>query len=170
MFHQSIQLSFVEEWLPLTMNSDRGLGFAIVLGCIFLIVMLQRSALSLEELGMLALGVWLAIGHRRMLFVFGILAAPILSRLLAPLWEGYDADHDLPVPNAVLIVASLLILGLGFPSRQNLAAQVQAGSPVKAVEFMQRHYLSGPMMNDYVYRRLFDLGSARSSCFCRWSR
>lgn len=151
MFHQSLQLSSVEEWLPMTMNSSRGLGLIVVLGCIFLILTAQRSVLSLDELGILALGAWLAIGHRRMLFVFGILAAPILSRLLASLWEGYDADHDLPLPNAVLIVASLLILLLGFPSRQNLATQVQNGSPVKAVEFMQRHHLSGPMMNDYVY-------------------
>jgi len=151
MFHQSIQLRFVQEWMPLTMNSGRGLGFLILLGCIFLIVLLQRSVLSLDELAMLAVGAWLAIGHRRMLFVFGILAAPILSRLLAPLWDGYDADQDRPLPNAILIAASLLILTLGFPNRQNLARQVEAGSPVKAVEFIQRHHLSGPMMNDYVY-------------------
>ena len=49
---------------------------------------------------MLALGAWLAIGHRRMLFVFGILAAPVVSRLIAPLWDGYDADQDHPLPNA----------------------------------------------------------------------
>lgn len=151
MFHQSIQLSSVQEWMPLTMNSGRGLGFLLLLGCIFLIVLVQKSKLSLEELGMLALGTWLAIGHRRMLFVFGILAAPILSRLLAPLWEGYDADHDLPLPNALLMAASLLILALGFPNRENLASQVQAGSPVNAVDFIERHHLSGPMMNDYIY-------------------
>jgi len=151
MFHQSIQLSSVEEWMPLTMNSGRGLGFLLVLGCIFLIVLVQRSVLALDELTMLALGTWLAISHRRMLFVFGILAAPIVSRLLAPLWDGYDADQDRPLANAILITASLLILVLGFPNPQNLAQQVEARSPVKAVEFIQRHNLKGPMMNDYVY-------------------
>ncbi|MGB8477551.1 MAG: hypothetical protein WCE63_01750 [Acidobacteriaceae bacterium] len=151
MFHQSIQLSSVQEWMPLTMNSGRGLGFLVLLGCVFFIVLVQRSELSLNELGMLAVGAWLAIGHRRLLFVFGILAAPVLSRLLAPLWDRYDADHDHPVPNAILIAASLLILALGFPKPQNLASQVEAGSPVKAVDFIERQHLSGPMMNDYVY-------------------
>lgn len=151
MLHQSIGLSSVQEWMPPTINSGRGFGFLVLLACIFLIVLIQRSELYLDELGMLALGTWLAIGHRRMLFVFGILAAPVLSRLLAPLWDGYDSDQDRPLPNAILLAASLLILALAFPNRQNLANQVETGSPVKAVDFMQRHHLSGPMMNDYVY-------------------
>ena len=151
MFHQSVQLSSVQEWMSPTMNSGRGLGFLLLLGCIFLIVLVQRSALSLDELGMLTLGAWLGIGHRRMLFVFGILAAPILSRLLTPLWDGYEADQDRPLPNAILIVASLLTIALAFPNRQSLIGQVAAGSPVKAVQFLQRHHLSGPMLNDYVY-------------------
>ena len=149
--HQPVGVSVVDEWMPLTMNAGRGLGFLILLGCVLLIVLIRRSELSLDEVGMLALGTWLAIGHRRMLFVFGILAGPILSRLLAPLWDGYDANQDRPLPNAILIAASLLILALGFPNRQNLGQQVEDGSPVKAVEYIQTHHLSGPMLNEYVY-------------------
>jgi hypothetical protein len=44
-----------------------------------------------------------------------------------------------------------LIVVWGFPSRQNLTKQVNEGSPVKGVEFIQAHHLSGPMLNDYVY-------------------
>ena len=165
MFHQSIQLRFVQEWMPLTMNSGRGLGSLILLGCIFLLVLVQRSVLSLDELAMLALGAWLAIGHRRMLFVFGILAAPILSRLLAPLWDGYDADQDRPLPNAILIAASLLVAVLGFPNHHNLARQVDVGSPVKAVQFIQLHHLSGPMMNDYVYGGYLIWGASDHAVF-----
>lgn len=148
---EPINVGNVQEWLPPTMSSARGLGLLTVLGCIFLILMARRSQLFLDELLMLFASTWLAISHRRMVFVFGILAAPIVSRLLAPLWDGYDADQDRPLPNAILIAASLLILVLGFPDRQNLARQVEAGSPVKAVEFMQRHHFSGPMINDYAY-------------------
>ncbi len=150
-FREPINVGNVQEWLPLTMTSTRGLGLLAVLGCILLILMARQSQFFLDELLLLAAGTWLAMSHRRMLFVFGILAAPILSRLLAPLWDGYEADRDRPLPNAILMAASLLVLPLGFPNRQNLAGQVEAGSPVKAVEFIQRRHLSGPMMNDYVY-------------------
>jgi hypothetical protein len=151
MFHQHIGLSTVQEWMPLQMNSSRGIGLFIVLGLISVLLIVHQSEIRLDELLLLTLGTWFAVSHQRMLFVFGILAAPILSRLLAPLWDRYDVNQDQPVPNAILIATSVLIITLGFPSRQNLERQVQIGSPQKAVEFMQNHSLSGPMLNEYVY-------------------
>lgn len=151
LLHQSIQMSSVQEWMPLAMNGGRGLGLLVVLGCIFLLVIAHRSELFLDELAVLAVGTWLAVSHQRMIFVFGILAAPVLSRLLANSWDGYDAARDRPLPNAILIAVSLLAIIWGFPNRQNLAKQVTARSPVKAVEFIQTHHLSGRMLNDYGY-------------------
>lgn len=151
LLHQPVGLSVVQEWMPLTMTSARGLGLLAVLGCIFLLVILQQSQLFWEELLILAAGTWLAVSHQRMIFVFGILAAPVLSRLLSSCWDTYDAAQDHPWPNALLIALSLLILVWAFPSRENLTKQVDDGSPVEAVRFLQLHHLSGPMLNDYVY-------------------
>ena len=151
LMHQLVGIRLVEEWMPLQMNSARGLGLLAVLGSIFLLVIVQRSQLFFDELVVVALGTWLAVSHQRMLFAFGILAAPVLSRLLCTSWDGYDSAHDFPLPNAILISMSLLIAVRGFPGRQNLVNQVNNGSPVKAVEFIQTHHLSGPMLNDYIY-------------------
>jgi hypothetical protein len=85
-----------------------------------------------------------------MLFPFGILAAPVLSRVFADSYDGYDAQRDHPWPNVVLVAASLLVACWAFPNRQNLAAQVEQKSPVKAVEFIQAHHLPGPMLNDWI--------------------
>lgn len=151
LLHQPIGLSQSEEWMPLTMTGARSLGLLVVLGGIFLLVIVQRSELFWDELVVLAMGAWLAVSHQRMLFVFGILAAPVVSRLLAPSWDGYDAAHDRPLPNAILISMSLLVIVWGFPNRQNLARQGDQESPAQAVEFIQTHHLSGNMLNDYVY-------------------
>ena len=151
LLHQSIGLGVVQEWMPLTMNSARGLGLLAVLGLIFLLVIVQRSQLFFDEVVVVALGAWLAVSHQRMLFVFGILAAPVLSRLLCTSWDAYDPARDFPLPNAILISTFLLIVLRGFPDRQNLVNQVNNASPVKAVEFIQTHHLSGPMLNDYIY-------------------
>ena len=151
LFHQPIGLGHSQEWMPLTMTGGRGLGLLAVLGCISLFTIALRADLFLDEIVLLALGAWLAVSHERMLFIFGILAAPIFSRLLASCWDGYDAAQDHPVPNAVLIVISLLAMVWGFPSESNLTRQVADGSPVEAVKFIQNHHLSGPMLNDYVY-------------------
>lgn len=151
MMHQSIGLSNVEEWGPLQLNGPRGLGFLAILGCVFLVLIVRRSDLFLQELLLLAVGTEFAASHRRMIFVFGILAAPILSRLLSTLWDGYDADQDHPMVNALFIAASLLGAFLSFPNRQDLLRQVNQGNPVKAVHFIEAQHLSGRMLNDYVY-------------------
>lgn len=151
MLHQSIQLNYVQEWMPLQMNGARGVALMALLGGVFLLVAVQRSDLFLDEMVLLAMGTWLAVGHQRMLFVFGILAAPVLTRLLSTSWDGYDAARDHPWPNTILLAMSILIAFWGFPSRQNLAKQVDEHSPVQAVEYLKTHSLSGNMLNDYVY-------------------
>ena len=151
LLHQPIGLSQVDEWQPLQLVDERGLAFMGVLGSIFLLVIVRRTELLWQELLMLALGTWMAASHRRMIFVFGILAAPILSRLLSTSWEDHNDEQDRPLLNAVFITASLLTALWAFPNQQILARQVEERSPVKAVEFMKAHPLSGRMLNEYVY-------------------
>jgi len=149
LIHQPIGLSFVQEWQPLQLSSPRGIFLMAVLACIFLTVIARRAELRLEELLLLATGTWLAGSHDRMLFVFGILAAPVLSRVLSTSWEGYDAETDRIWPNAVGISLSLLVAIWAFPSRQSLIQKTEEISPVKAVAFIKAHHLQGPMLNDY---------------------
>jgi hypothetical protein len=149
--HQHIGLSEVSEWQPLQFGEARGLACLAVLGCIFLLVLVSRTELLWHELLLLAFGIWAASGHRRLVFVFGILVGPILSRMLSTFWEGYNAEQDRPLPNAVFLAGSLLVAFLAFPNPGNLTRQVDENSPAKAVEFIKTHQLSGPMLNEYVY-------------------
>jgi hypothetical protein len=151
LLHQAVGLSQVEEWQPLQITDMRGFALLGILASIALIVIVRHSELMWHELLTLAMGTWLAVSHRRMLFVFGILAAPVLSRLLSDFWDGFSLEKDHPIPNSILITASLLIVVWMFPSQAALAKQVSQGSPVKAVEFIKVNHLSGRMLNEYVY-------------------
>jgi len=150
MLHQPINLGNVQEWQPLQLSSQRGIVFLALLACGFLLVIVGKSELYFDELLLLATGIWLAGSHDRMVFVFGILAAPVLSRMLSTSWDGYDPETDRIWPNAVLIAISLLVAFLAFPDAGNLAAQTEEKSPVGAVNFIKTHHLSGPMLNDYT--------------------
>jgi hypothetical protein len=151
MLHQPIGLSMVQEWKPLELSGGRAFAYLGILGCIFLLVIARGSQLFWQELVLLALATYFAASHQRMLFVFGILVAPILCRLLSTSWDGYNPEQDLALPNAIFITASVLVAFWGFPSRQNLTKQVAEQSPVKAVEFIKSSHLSGRMLNEYVY-------------------
>jgi hypothetical protein len=151
MLHQPLGISQVQEWQPLQLSEPRGVAMLVVLLCIFLLLVVRRSELFWDEFLLLALGMWLAVSHKRMVFVFGVLAAPILCRLLSTSWDNYDSQTDRPLPNALLIAASLAVAFWGFPNPQSLSRQVELQSPVDAVAFINNHHLSGNMLNDYVY-------------------
>jgi len=150
-FHQPINLAQVDEWQPLQVTDARGIALIGVLACIALVLIVRHSELMWDELLLLAMGTWLAVSHRRMVFVFGILVAPVLSRLLSDFWDGFSLEKDLPVLNTILIAASLLIAAWTFPSRAAIAKEIDQGSPVKAVEFIKTNHLPGRMLNEYVY-------------------
>ena len=151
LLHQPLGLSSVDEWKATPFSDARGVALLAVIFSILLLPILRRADLYWDELVLLLAGAWLALNHERMLFVFGILAAPILSRQLSTYWEGYRADQDRIWPNAVVIGIALLVSVWVFPSPQFLAGQVEKQSPVKAVEFMRAHHISGRMLNDYGF-------------------
>ncbi len=151
LMNQSTNLNNVQEWLPLQLTSGRGIALLVVLASLLLIEIVQHSEIYLEELLLIALCTWSAASHTRLIFAFGIIVAPILSRLLRSAWDGYDPNQDRILPNAVMILASFLICFFAFPGEQNLDDQVNEQSPVKAVEFIKSNHLSGNMLNDYIF-------------------
>jgi hypothetical protein len=151
LLHQHIVTSQIEEWKPLLLSSPRGIALYAVLVCIFLMLIVRRSELRWDELLTLILGTALALNHQRMATVFGILAAPVLSRLLSTSWDRYNVEQDHPWANATLITISLVIAFLAFPIRQYLVKQVDEGNPVNAVAFIKENHLHGHMLNAFDY-------------------
>jgi hypothetical protein len=151
MFNQSANLKSVDEWQPLTFDNVRAIALSAFAGVIFLLTLVRRSKLYVVELLLLALGFGMAVRHSRMLFVFGVLAAPVLCRLLSDAWDRYDPARDRRAPNAIMILIALSVIVLAFPSSKALELQVNKNNPVNAVKFIRRTGLSGRMLNEYVY-------------------
>jgi hypothetical protein len=151
MLHMPLMLASISEWAPLNLSSPAGLGLLAVLSCVLLLAIMRRSELHLDELLLMAMGAWMALSHMRMLYVFGLLTVPVLCRQISGFWAGYDAEKDRIWPNLVMISGALLIAILAFPGSNNLEQQVEAKSPVRALEFIRSHHLAGPMLDDYVY-------------------
>lgn len=149
--HQTNGLAYVDEWRPPNPDDVRTLGLFAVAGIVFLLALLRRVEFRLEEVLLLAIGFGMAVRHQRMLFVFGILAAPLVSRLLSGAWERYDPRRDHRIANSVVMLASIALMFAVFPTRAQLQQQVATTSPVRAVDFIRRTGLKGPMLNDYGF-------------------
>lgn len=150
-FRQHVVLRTVSEWAPLTIDSDRGLAMFATLTAIALLVCIRRAYLRMDEATLLLLASFSALEHNRLVFAFGVVAAPVVARLIAPLWEGYNPRTDVPWINGVFIFCSVLIMWVWFPSTAKLTRVVADSNPSGAVGYIRQQHLSGPMLNAFDF-------------------
>ena len=154
-FDHRLQLDAVTEWQKLSFDDVRAFGMLGLAAAILLIALVRRTVLYLDEVALLAVAFGMAVLHQRFLFAWGIIAAPILCRQLADVWESYSPARDRILPNAFLIAGSLGLAVAAFPAQSELSAQVRRGNPIEAVDFIRTAHLSshltGRMLNEYVY-------------------
>ncbi len=148
---QNLQMKIISEWQQLDVNEARGMALLPLAAAILLIPLLRQKTVYVQELLLVAIGAWFALHHGRMLIVFGILAAPIVCRLLADTWESYDLRRDRILPNAILAAICCAVIAVAFPNPGELQKQVETGNPAKAVAFLQRSHLSGNLLNEYLF-------------------
>ena len=147
---QAQGVNAVEEWLPPALNSARAVGMLLILFGMLFFCLARRTELHLREVLLILMAFGLAAQHDRMVFLFGIVAAPPVCRLLAPLLRS-RRQRDRPFANAVFMLAGCAAIAAAFPSKAALEDQVRKTSPVAAVDFVRKQNLSGPMLNEYVF-------------------
>ncbi len=150
MFHNTSHLDQITEFRPLQITEPRAMLLSALLLGMAAIVLVRRPRLDLQDVLFALGGIYLAARHERMLFVCGILLAPLLSRMLADLWEGYDAESDRPFVNLVVMSIACLVIVVTFPSRGSLQHQVEVGNPAGAVAYLEEHPAPRRLLNDYV--------------------
>jgi len=154
-FDRRMQLDAVTEWQKLSFDEVRAFGLLALAGGMLLIALVRRTVLYLDEVALLVLAFGMAVLHQRLLFAWGIVAAPILCRQLADACAGtfdpYRQTRSRILPNAVMALASLGLAFAAFPAHSELVSQVEHGNPVEAVAFIRRAHLSGRMLNEYAF-------------------
>ena len=150
-WHSPVNLTEVHEWHWLGFDDSRFYALVGIVACIVIPVLLRRARLTLDEWLLLALVATQAVRHRRLVFVFGIVAAPIFCRVLSSLWQERRPQVRHPLADITLILASAFVSYAAFPSPANLSRQVEAFSPVGAVAFIEQHHLRGPIINAYGF-------------------
>ena len=151
MLNEPINMGFIQEWQQISFSDFRGWALLCTAALILLVPLLRRLELEGSELVLTALSFAFAIQHSRMLFVFGILVAPILCRLLASSWDYYNPRRDSAWVSAVILALVIPLVVMAFPGSTLIDQQIQAKNPVRAVEFIRHSSLSGNMLNDYIF-------------------
>jgi hypothetical protein len=150
-FQQSTNTTYIVEWQPLTVSDGRGVALFLVLGIVFAVMIGRRARIYVEECLLLLVGTGLALRHGRMAFAFGILAAPLLCRLLQNVGSSYRPERDMRFANAALMLAGAGAMVFAFPSPAALQDKIAEQNPSAAVSYIRSAGLSGPMLNAYDF-------------------
>jgi len=148
---QRDSLGFLTEWLPLTVQDVRGVAVFAILAAIGVAALLNKVKATVFEALVLAAVSFLAIQHIRMLFVFGIVSAPIVCRLLRQLRVARDPKPDHLPSNALLLVTAAVLCFAMFPRVEKIQENIELNNPVKAIRFIRQAGLEGNMMHDYMW-------------------
>lgn len=180
-FHQALNISRVEEWRSLDLQSSRGLIFLVSLMVLFLAQLVtlpgRHRGWTLSELAFVAIGSYAAFRHCRFLFLAGILVMPIMGRQLTglPPFEKlgkFTANHrNTPGPrmrlilNATLLMAILLAAHFQLDRRARRLPTDPQRFPEAALPFLGNFQPSGPLFNECLWGGYLTFNTPRLKVF-----
>ena len=149
-FRQKLNAEHIAEWASVNFHVMRGKIVLILLIALLIGALLRSCRWTLAELGLILFALYSGLTYDRFLFLLGIVAAPILAKIL-DFVPRYRRDADTPVLNAIVIL--LMIGGITYywPREAQLQALVREQYPAEAVLYLQAHPPSGPVLNFYLW-------------------
>jgi hypothetical protein len=149
-FRQKLNIAHVAEWQSVNFHDTRGSVVMVLLLSLLLAALLRRTRWSLAELALVFFALYSGLTHVRFLFLLGMVAAPVIARILdfAP---PYRREADTPLINAVVIL--LMIAGMAYfwPRSAQLERFVAEQYPTEVLPYLKAHPPAGPMLNFYLW-------------------
>jgi hypothetical protein len=146
-----VSVANILEWLPMPFNIVGGKIFlGLVLG-FFLLQMAFDFTWRLEQVILFVGATVMACLHVRFVLLFVPFLAPLLGAMLARWVPRYSRAKDKFALNAVLMAGMVAIMIHYFPSRADLRKRVADQFPLKAVEYLRQHPVSGRMLDSYGF-------------------
>jgi hypothetical protein len=148
-FNAPLGMSHITEYQPLGASGELLKFFlALLLPFLFAQVVLWPTY-RLDEVILLVGSIYGACVHSRLLFLFALVFAPLLARLLSGWIPNYEAAKDRHALNAALMILLAFTAARFLPSRKDLEEEVARKYPARAVDYLRQHPVPGPMLNPY---------------------
>lgn len=157
--HSRAMQTYISEWFSPNFHQGMYLPALLLLLTIFIAIAGSPLRLGTRPLLLLSVMTWAALHSARLVPIYALVAAPILSHLLRPWlqergWKAQDAVAP-PKPGVRWLNAFVLAAVLVFcVARIRNVSRAQYDTeqhffPVSAVSFLQGHILPGRIFNSY---------------------
>jgi hypothetical protein len=155
MFHQPLNIAWVQEWSSVNFNDERG-GFVLVaLGAIFLAALMRHRRWRIDDAVLTAFVTYCGLHHIRLLMLTGIVL-PVLLVDKAGAISSYDPGQERRALNAVLGSVAAIVIIASFPTTTYLTEQINRDFPSGAVHYLRRHADGGRLFNAIEWGGYFE--------------
>lgn len=148
MTNQKLNIANVSEWKPLNLSTLAGV-FAFTAMCLMVVAnAFKGRKWRIYELAIVFFAWYAALDHMRFLFLAAVLTTPILA---VDIRRGFDLESDkntIPAANAFMVVASMIVAALIFPSNAKLTRKLDGFFPMKTIATIQPSWRT--FNSDYV--------------------
>lgn len=149
-FRQKLNIGHVEEWASVDFHTAWGKVVLVGVAALLAAILLDRRRWRLEELGLIAFGLYASLTYIRFLFLAAILITPIIAKSLRFL-PPYRREVDKPILNALVVAAAVVYLVGYFPSAQTLKTDIAEHYPDAAIAYVTAHAPGARIFNNYVW-------------------
>lgn len=141
----------IAEWFPMPFDQTGGKLFLFLVLSMFVLQMILQLSWRIEELLLGIFGIATACLHVRFLLLFVPFFIPIMATIIARWAPPYSRNKDRHVLNAILMVGLMIAVVHFFPSENRLESKIAERFPVRALAFMQKHSIPGPIFDSYGF-------------------
>lgn len=166
-FHQTLNVTHVEEWRPLDLQSSRGVIFLGSLAALFLSQIItpasSRRTWTISELAFILIGTYSAFRHTRFLFLAAIMVMPTIGGHLvraipsrrhptADPAESYTlTSRPRALINAVLLTAMVLLSQSALARKSRNLRAPRESFPDAALPFLKNFQPHGRVFNECLW-------------------
>ncbi len=146
----SLPVASVEEWVSVDFHTLRGKVVLVLLVGLFCSALAARREWRFSDLVLMLFALSSGLTHERLLFLAGIIVAPVVAELLQGV-PPYRPEIDKRWLNAAIICGILAFVVYRFPTPAQLEQQVAEQYPAEILPYLKSHEPSGNTLNYYPW-------------------
>ena len=149
-FKQKLNIAHVAEWVPLDFQDVRGKLVFVLIAGLLLAALLRKHRWNLGGILILLFALHTALTHIRFLVLLGIVAAPLVAKLL-DFFPPYRPELDTPRVNAAVMLVMIGLMAYFWPHNAQIQKAIAETYPTEAISYLKARSIQGNVLNFYLW-------------------
>jgi hypothetical protein len=149
-FKQKLNVAHVAEWVSVNFQDTRGKFVFVLIAGLLVAALLRQCRWKLGEILIFVFALHTALTHIRFLVLLGIVAAPLVAKLL-DFFPRYKRELDTPRLNVAVILVVIGLMIYFRPHEAQIQQAVAETYPAGAISYLGAHPAERNVLNFYLW-------------------